>query len=33
VGAITATLDPKTPVEIWFQDEMRRFPPAWAALL
>jgi hypothetical protein len=23
VGAITATLDPKTPVEIWFQDEMR----------
>ena len=23
MGAITATLDPKTPVEIWFQDEMR----------
>jgi hypothetical protein len=23
VGAITATLEPKTPVEIWFQDEMR----------
>jgi hypothetical protein len=23
VGAIAATLDPKTPVEIWFQDEMR----------
>jgi transposase len=23
VGEITATLDPKTPVEIWFQDEMR----------
>jgi DDE superfamily endonuclease len=23
VGAITARLDPKTPVEIWFQDEMR----------
>ena len=22
-GEITATLDPKTPVEIWFQDEMR----------
>ena len=23
MGAITAKLDPKTPVEIWFQDEMR----------
>jgi hypothetical protein len=23
VGAITATRDPKTPIEIWFQDEMR----------
>jgi hypothetical protein len=23
VGAIAARLDPKTPVEIWFQDEMR----------
>jgi putative transposase len=23
VGAIRATLDPKTPVEIWFQDELR----------
>jgi hypothetical protein len=23
VGEITAKLDPKTPIEIWFQDEMR----------
>jgi hypothetical protein len=23
VGAIRATLDPETPVEVWFQDEMR----------
>src|SRR4051812_18301665 len=26
VGAITATLDPKTPVEIWFQSLPRRRP-------
>jgi hypothetical protein len=23
VGGVTATLDPETPVEVWFQDEMR----------